>query len=100
MTGLIAVAGLARDCALVAEAFAVVGFFVADVLGTVLGVADVAEPVAAGKVGAAGGLIEQPHGVKAEDLGAAAVQGGNREGLAGVALLGEGGGDQALDDRL
>ena len=49
---------LARDGALVAEALAVVGLFVADVLGAVLGVADVAQPVGAGEVGAAGGLVE------------------------------------------
>ena len=62
-------ARLAGDGALVAEALAVVGLFVADVLGAVLGVAHVAQPVGAGKVRAARGLVEQAHGLEAEDLG-------------------------------
>ena len=66
----VAVARLAGDGALVAEALAVVGLFVADVLGAVLGVADVAQPVGAGEVGAARGLVEQARRVEAEDLGA------------------------------
>src|SRR3954465_14951445 len=93
-------AGLAGDRAFVAEALAVVGFLVADVFGAVLGVADVAEPVAAREVGAAGGLVEQPDRVQPEDLGAATVQGGDGQRLTRVALLGQRGGHEALDDRL
>src|SRR3954447_20925176 len=96
----VAVAGLARDRALVAEALAVVGFFVADVLGAVVGVADVAEPVGAREIRAAGGLVEEANGVQPQDLRGAAVQRRDRERFAGVALLGQGGGDQALDDGL
>ena len=96
----VAMARLARDGALVAEALAVVGLFVADVLGAVVGVADVAQPVGAREVGAAGGLVEQAQRVQAEDLGRAAVQRGHGERLARVALLRQRRGDQALHDRL
>src|SRR3954451_9457910 len=88
-------AGLAGDRALVAEALAVVGLFVAEVLGAVLGVADVAQPVAAREVRAAGSLVEQAYRVEPEDLGAAAVQGGDGQCLARVALLGQRRSDEA-----
>src|SRR3954451_9915507 len=97
---LIAMTGLAGDRALVAEALAVVGLLVAHVLGAVLGVADVAQPATAGEIRAAGGLVEQAQRVEAEDLGAAAVQSRDGQGLARIALLGQRRGDQALHDRL
>src|SRR4051794_5038324 len=93
-------ARLAGDRALVAEALAVVGFLVPDVLGAVLGVADVAQPATAGEIGAARGLVEQPQCVEAEDLGAAAVQSRDGKRLARIPLLGQRRGDQALHDRL
>src|SRR3954464_3482121 len=96
----ITVAWLAGDRPLVPEAFAVVGFLVADVLGAVLGVAHVAQPATAGEIRAAGGLVEQAQRVEAEDLGAAAVQGRDGQGLARIALLGQRRGYQALHDRL
>ena len=85
---------LARDRSLVAEALAVVGLFVADVLGALVGVADVAQPVGAREVGPAGGLVEQAQRVQAEDLGRAAVQRGDGERLARVALLRQRRGDR------
>ena len=89
-----------RDRALVAEALAVVSLFVSDVLWAVLGVAHVAQPMSAGKVGAARCFVEKPQGLEAEDLRAAAVQRRHGERLARVALLGQRCGDQALHDRL
>ena len=62
--GSVAMARLAGDGSLVAEALAVVGLFVADVLRALLGVADVAQPAGAREIGPAGGLVEQAQGVQ------------------------------------
>src|SRR3954469_14597667 len=92
----VTVARLARDGPLVAEALAVVGLFVADVLGAVFGVADVAEPVGAGEVGPPCRLVEQARRVEVQDLGGAAVQSRDGERFPRVALLRQRRGDQAL----
>src|SRR3954462_3807883 len=97
--GSVAVTRLTGDGALVAEALAVVGLLVADVLGALVGVADVAQPVGAREVRAAGGLGRQAPRVQIEDLRAAPVQGGHGERLARVALLRQRRGDEALHDR-
>src|SRR4051812_29483869 len=98
--GSVAVTRLTCDRTLVAEALAVVGLFVADVFRALVGVADVAQPMGAGEVRPAGGLVEQAPGVEPEDLGRAAVQRWDGERLARVALLRQRRGDEALHDRL
>src|SRR3954467_11471570 len=98
--GSVAVTRLTGDGALVAEALAVVGLLVADVLGALVGVADVAQPVRAREVRAARGLVEQAQRVQPQDLGRAAMQRGDGERLARVALLRQRRGDEAQDDRL
>src|SRR3954453_5309096 len=96
--GSVAMTRLASDGSLVAEALAVVGFFVADVLGAVVGVADVAQPMGAREVRPARRLVEQAQRVQSEDLGRSAVQRRDGERLARVALLRQRRGDEALDD--
>src|SRR4051812_38343281 len=98
--GSVAVTRLTGDGSLVAEALAVVGLFIADVLGAVVGVADVAQPVGAREVRPACGLVEQAQRVQPEDLGRAPMQGRDGERLARVALLRQRRGDEPLDDRL